>query len=76
MIVIDYLIGPEAEFLNAWSVIERLAGLPSTVNSLVYRELGAMGELLCVLLANMMIGALLTALLLRLDNSRRPGMDK
>ena len=62
MVIVDYVLGPEAEFLNAWSVAQRLAGLPSTVNSLIYHKLGALGELICVLLVNMLIGALLTLL--------------
>jgi uncharacterized membrane protein YdcZ (DUF606 family) len=42
--VIDCLVGAEAVFLNAW----------------VYPEAGALGELCCVLLANMLMGATLT----------------
>lgn len=76
MTVVDYLMGPEAEFLNAWSVIERLAGLPPTVDSLAYRELGAPGELICVLLANMIIGALLALLIIQHGNSREHDIDE
>ena len=66
MIVVDVLLGPKAEFINAWSVVERLVGRdPSAGPSAVYRSLGATGELVCVVLANAIVGGVL-ALLVRL----------
>ena len=59
MVLIDRALGPRAEFLNAWSVIERLLGrAPSAGDSFIARRIGALGELLIVLLANTAIGAL------------------
>lgn len=65
MILIDRAIGPKAEFLNAWSVLERLFGRePSAGLSMVARRIGAVGEFVTVLVANTAIGTLL-ALLVR-----------
>jgi hypothetical protein len=60
MVVVDYLIGAKAEFLNAWSVIERLSGkAPSAGESYVFRKVGAAGEFALVLIVNAVIGAAL-----------------
>ena len=61
MIVVDYMIGPKAEFLNAWSVIQRLIGqTPSAGPSLVYRHIGGFGEFMAVLIINGIIGWIIT----------------
>jgi hypothetical protein len=58
MITVDFLIGGKAEFLNAWSVVERLVGrTPAAGDSVVYRTFGGIGELVVVLLVNSLIGA-------------------
>ena len=58
MITVDHLLGEKAEFLNAWSVVERLSGrTPSAGDSVVYRNFGGFGELVVVLLVNSSIGA-------------------
>lgn len=63
MIVVDYLLGAKAEFINAWSVIERLFGRPpSAGDSAVFLQLGAFGELISVFLVNAVIGGVLTFL--------------
>jgi len=63
MILIDRAIGPKAEFLNAWSMIERLLGREPTAGvSMVARHLGAAGEFIAVLLANALIGAFIAGL--------------
>jgi len=63
MVVVDFRIGEQAEFLNAWSVIERLLGkTPSAGNSLVFNKVGAFGELAIVLAINTLIGAALAFL--------------
>jgi len=60
MILIDRALGQRAEFLNAWSVVERLLGRSPTAGiSLVASRLGAVAELVLVLLVNLGIGALL-----------------
>ena len=59
MLVVDLLIGSRAEFLNAWSVVERLFGrTPAAGDSIVYRRVGAVGELVAVLLANLAVGTI------------------
>lgn len=73
MITVDFLIGGKAEFLNAWSVVERLAGrTPSAGDSVVYHALGAFGELVVVLVVNSLIGWGL-ALLARLGIEKLSG---
>ena len=70
MLAADALLGAQAEFLNAWSVVERLLGRsPTAGDSMVYRVLGAAGELAVVLVANLAIGSGLF-LLLRLCRGR------
>lgn len=64
MAVIDWLIGPKAEFLNAYSVFQRMIGQqPSAGDSLVTQKLGAAGELGVVLAANLAIGGIITAII-------------
>jgi len=49
MVLIDRAIGARAEFLNAWSVVERLLGrAPRAGDSFAAIRLGALGELLVV----------------------------
>ena len=61
MIVIDRSMGSRAEFLNAWSVLERLLGrAPSAGQSLVAARMGAVGELLAKL--GLLVGAELLVL--------------
>ena len=60
MAVVDYLLGDKAEFLNAWSVMQRLFGVNTDAgNSIVYQHYGQLGELVCVLVANMIFAAIL-----------------
>ena len=60
MIVIDRALGSRATFLNAWSVVQRLAGRSPTAGpSLVAARTGPIGELVVVIMANAMIGTLL-----------------
>lgn len=62
MIVVDFVIGSEAEFLNAFSVLERLLGRqPTAGESVVAKQFGAWGELCIVLMVNLAIGGLLAA---------------
>ncbi len=60
MLTVDYIIGPKAEFLNAFSVLERLLGKITTSGpSQVFQRVGAFGELIAVILANLIIGLFL-----------------
>ena len=66
MVVIDRVLGARAEFLNAWSVVERLLGRSPTFGaSVIASRFGPMGELVAVISVNLAAGFLL-ALLLRL----------
>lgn len=61
MIVIDYSIGAKAEFLNAFSVMQRLLGQPPTFgDSILAKKFGAAGEFGAVIIANVIIGSVLT----------------
>ena len=63
MIIVDVILGPKAEFLNAYSVVQRLIGqTPSAGESLVAQKLGAFGEFIVVLATNLAVGGILTAL--------------
>lgn len=69
LMAIDYLLAGKAEFLNAWSILERLMGRnASTGESWVYHNLGAAGELSCVLLVNLIAGTLLSFLISGIRN--------
>lgn len=60
MILIDRAIGEKAEFINAWSVVERLAGRePAAGPSMLARRAGVFGEFVAVLIANSAIGTVL-----------------
>ena len=61
MVVADLFLGAKAEFINAWSVLERLFGQPPWAgDSAVFLRPGAVGELMCVVLVNALIGGVLT----------------
>ena len=61
MIFTDYLLGPEAEFLNAYSVLERLLGRePAAGDSMIASRFGDPAELVAVVGANLLLGAILT----------------
>ncbi|UCE89000.1 MAG: hypothetical protein JSW10_11945 [Pseudomonadota bacterium] len=63
MIVIDYIIGPNAEFINAFSVVKRLFGYQPTVgDSMVTQQVGPAGELGAVLVANLAVGGVIAAI--------------
>ncbi|MGE0352334.1 MAG: hypothetical protein AB7Q69_03765 [Gemmatimonadales bacterium] len=64
MVLVDRWMGARAEFLNAWSVVERLLGRhPLAGRSRVAQRFGAAGEALAVILANALVGAVLCAAL-------------
>lgn len=64
MIMVDIILGPKAESLNAFSVVQRIIGqAPSAGESLVAQKFGALCELLVVLAANLAVGGILTTLI-------------
>ena len=61
MIVVDFKLGPKAEFLNAYSVLERILGRDSSIaDSMIASKFGEPGELIAVIIASSLIGAILT----------------
>ena len=63
MIIIDYLLGAEAEHLNAWVIVNRLFGNATTIgDSLAIRKFGLAGATFIMLLANAIFGSLLLQL--------------
>ena len=60
MIIIDYLLGAEAEHLNAWVIINRLFGSDIGIpDSLAIKHLGLYGAALVMLFINGVFGAIL-----------------
>lgn len=61
MVVVDAFLGARAEFMNAYSALQRLAGqVPAAGDSLIARKLGVVGELAVVIVTNLAIGGILT----------------
>ena len=70
MTLIDFVIGDKAEFLNAWSVWQRILGLkPTASDSFVYGQFGQIGELSAVL-ASTFVLAVIASLLVRLMEAK------
>lgn len=64
MIIIDFILGAEAEHLNAWVIINRLIGIDTGIpDSLAIRQLGLLGATLLMLAINMTFGAILINLI-------------
>ncbi|MCB0279689.1 MAG: hypothetical protein KDD94_09320 [Calditrichaeota bacterium] len=60
MLLIDFLLGSEAEFLNAWLILNRLLGNEIAIqDSLVVTTVGLYPAALIVLLLNSCLGILL-----------------
>ncbi|MCB0724563.1 MAG: hypothetical protein KDC73_07635 [Ignavibacteriae bacterium] len=63
MVTIDYSLGDEAEFLNAWIIINKLFGTGSHMSdSFVIRKFGLIPAAIIMIVANFLIGALLVQL--------------
>lgn len=64
MIIIDYVLGAEAEHLNAWVIVNRLLGQATSVgDSLAIRALGLPGATILMLVANSLFGIVLIQLI-------------
>lgn len=64
MELVDRALGARAGFLNAWSVWQRLLGRePEAGTAMVAAQLGGVGELVVVLVANLALGFLLATAL-------------
>lgn len=73
MVIIDYILGAEAEHLNAWVIISRLFGRDTGVgDSLAIQYLGFPGATFLMLLVNSIFGIILiqlTKLIIRFVHS-------
>lgn len=64
MIIVDFVLGAEAEHLNAWVIINRLFGNETEVgDSLAIRHLGLVGATLLMFFANTIFGVILIQLI-------------
>ena len=64
MTIIDYLLGAEAEHLNAWVIINRVFGNDTGIpDSLAIRKLGLTGAFILMIGINMVFGSVLILLL-------------
>lgn len=64
MLVIDYVLGAEAEHLNAWVIVNRLFGNTTSIgDSMAIRKLGLAGATLLMLGINFLLGFVLIKLL-------------
>ena len=64
MVFVDYLIGPEAEFVDAWSLLHRLAGQTAEAGeSMIYRAYGMAGETVAVIMLNLLLALLIMGLI-------------
>lgn len=60
MMIIDYVLGAEAEHLNAWVIVNRWFGVqPLHADSLILRKLGLFIASVIMLLVNSIFGILL-----------------
>ena len=60
MIIVDYVLGAEAEHLNAWVIVNRLLGRNMEIgDSLAIRQLGLLGATAIMLLMNTIFGVIL-----------------
>jgi hypothetical protein len=64
MVIVDYILGAEAEHLNAWVIISRLFGHETGVgDSLSIQFLGLAGATLLMLFINSIFGIILIQLI-------------
>ncbi|MEP2669473.1 MAG: hypothetical protein ABJH04_10785 [Cyclobacteriaceae bacterium] len=64
MIIIDFILGAEAEHLNAWVIVNRLLGIETTIgDSLAIRHFGLAGATFIMLAINTIFGAVLIQLI-------------
>lgn len=57
MIIIDYLLGAEAEHLNVWVILNRLFGNDIGIeDSLAIRKLGLFGSTIAMIFVNSILG--------------------
>lgn len=63
MIIIDYILGPKAEYLNAWDILNRIAGRDSGLaEGELLKRFGLLVTTAITIFANMMLGGILVLL--------------
>lgn len=63
MIIVDFVLGAEAEHLNAWVIINRVFGNETGIgDSLAIRKFGLAGATLLMLTSNALFGVILIQL--------------
>ncbi len=64
MIIVDFVLGAEAEHLNAWVIISQIFGIETGLSdSLAIRHLGLIGSTLLMLFMNIIFGITLIHLI-------------
>lgn len=64
MIIIDYILGKEAEHLNAWVILNRLFGNKTDIgDSLAIQHFGLVGATFLMIFVNALFGIILFNLL-------------
>lgn len=64
MVIIDFILGAEAEHLNAWVILNRIFGNDTGIgDSLAIRKFGLAGATLLMLIINTVFGFLLLQLI-------------
>ena len=64
MIIVDYVLGAEAEHLNAWVIINRLLGRNTGIgDSMAIRHFGLWGATVIMILVNTVFGIILMQLI-------------
>lgn len=60
MLIVDFLLGPEAEHLNAWAIVNKLIGNDAGIpDSLAIQHFGLFGATLTMLVVNFIFGGVL-----------------
>ncbi len=64
MMLVDFVLGPEAEHLNAWAIMNKQLGRNTGIpDSLAFKQLGLWGATVVMLLINLLFGILLVNLI-------------
>ena len=64
MIIVDYILGAEAEHLNAWAILNRIFGADTGIpDSLAIRRFGLYGAAVVALVLNLLLGSVLIQLI-------------
>jgi len=60
MVIVDYILGAKAQYLNAWGIVNKLFGREIEIgNCLALRQFGLVGSTVLMLLINTILGIIL-----------------